>query len=198
MLLVAFADAGGDLVFATADRELAEVSCCTTVLDGADRLSARLPQRLLGDGATQTLLVVQAALSSVLILGATWAARTLGRTDRLPAWRWIMLAMTSVIALPTGVLTSMEWISPRALRLPHHHCPVEAWTATPDGPWMLALFLVGTLTPIACALAAAVSGVTPAAARRVLLARVLRFGAVAAAGFVVMSGVHILGAELGL
>jgi hypothetical protein len=95
-------------------------------------------------------------------------------------------------------MASIDVLSPIILHRPHHHCPVEVWTETIDGLFLLVLMFLGSILP-AGALVLSFAGrqgvARPAVARAV--EETLRLASWALLGSVVMFLSHVVVARLG-
>lgn len=190
--LVGGADAIAELLFAVAPRGAAVVSCCSTVLNAPQRLSGQLTVPFVGAPSGPLLLVAYATLAAI---AAFLLVRLAGRLRRPAAqggaalWvRALLAGGVALAVLPMALAVAAEVLAPIVLGLPHHHCPLEVWTTTLDGPWMLMLLLAGTCLPLAVPPLLFGRRTPPALASA--LARLLERCALALGGLTVMVLVH--------
>jgi hypothetical protein len=196
--LLGLIDAGVDAGFLLADRHVDEVSCCLTLRDlGA---TAKVDTQNLGGVGLPALPsgIVSAVIAVFALMAYRAAARatsTGGSTGRaLLLW---LAAALGIVTFLAGMLASIDVLSPIILHRPHHHCPVEVWTETIDGLFMLILLFLGSILPsgaLALSFAAREGGARPAVAHAVEEA--LRFASFALLGSIVMFLCHVVVARL--
>ncbi len=127
-----------EVAFVLVERADTLVSCCTTILDVPDRSTSSLPNSWFGPRGAVVVLIAYAGLS----LGFAMLGMRMARGAGPSGFGLFVWGLGAALVTGLAVVVFVEWLTPAVLHLPHHHCPVELWSATLDGP-LLFLFVLG-------------------------------------------------------
>ncbi len=190
--LLALVDSIGTAVLWIRSSAELSVSCCTTVTDIPSRFTVWMPVSLFGPAYEQPLwyLFFLLNLCTVGLLVYAWMRV---RGARKPVFLLLPAALASLINCILTVISYIEVIAPRLMRLPFHHCLYCMVQKIMDAPVFVALFIVGTCAAVAAAFVW-IFGRTWAL-KPPLLATVrglLMIGFVCLSGSVFMISIHLL------
>lgn len=133
-------DSAGDLIYLTGFDVKTFVSCCTTYFDLPERPTAVITESLLGEGYDRYMLPLYYSSNILLIffLGAAYPYLSAGSL-RLTATGVVLAALNTAIT----VLVMFEFIAPKIMNMPLHHCIYCMWQYSPCSVFMTAFFILG-------------------------------------------------------
>lgn len=126
------------------------VSCCTTVTDLLSRPSRVVPASILGE-SYGLYIEVSFWIVSLLLIGIMIVflrVRPLERLQQRRLWLGLVAGIDLIVMMPLFILSMIETIAPRMMKLPFHHCLYCLWQYVPVSILIFLLFVVGTFAPI--------------------------------------------------
>ncbi len=141
-------DSATDIYYVLRMKPLMSVSCCATFFDVPLRPSAMIPQAIFGRHF-QTILFIIYYLTNIILIVLLWMPLSRKWHSLTTSSRKIILygqAVIGIINIPVVIYAFIEYIVPRLMQLPYHHC-IYCFVGNglvPDAPIILGLFVIGT------------------------------------------------------